>query len=428
MTIEDQLREAGRAVTEQVRDLPKLVLPPAWVPTRSGARRPRGLRWPTRSGWLIPLAAAVAVIAVAGILVATRTLHAATSPAASSPASQKGPAVGGPNAIPRYFVALTPNHAEIAKTADVVDSRSGKLLAKVSVPAGGSFSYVGGGDDRTFVLADTLDPDSLFPVGKTPLWAGSFDLYQLRVVPGAAHPAQLTKLPIAAVTGAVAGIAVSPDDREVAVESVTSHELTLAAYSLASGSSLGTWAVSTDPGSSPTWGVSWLADGRHVAVTIAVGPPGSAVGDDFMEVRTLNVYQPSGSLLADSRLDLRLPYSQSCSTTLLSPDGETFLCGLEVVPVNPPINNCNLMGPELLAYSVRTGKIVRVLYRNRSECGLGVVVPLWANPSARDVIALLEVVILNEHQKIGLFANGRFTGTSYPFFNLITLGAADVAF
>lgn len=431
MNIEDQLRQAGRAVTEQVRHLPELTLPPASSGARPGARQhrtlPRSARG-ARSGWLIPLTAAAAIIAAAATLVATRTLHVSTSPAASHPAGQNDSAVGSPNAIPRYFVAFGGVARDIAlvtqssKTADVVDSRTGKLLAQVNAPEDWWFTDVGGGaDDRTFVLADSP------PAGRfDSLPAGRFDLYLLHLVPGAAHPAQLTKLPIKTVTGQPVGIAVAPDDRELAVGwvSALSNTLTLRVYSLTSGSVLGTWTKHGNPagalGLSGGVGLSWLADGRSVAFTLR------GLGDP-LDVRTLNVTQPSGDLLTESRVALPLRGTHTateshpaCAGTLLTPDGETVVCGKY-----SPLMGCATHATGLVAYSVATGKPARVLYSYRGKCvsGFGVS-PLWTNESARDVIALVHI----GKPEIGLLANGRITRISDPFLNGVLFAAGDYAF
>ena len=425
MTIEDRLREAGRAVSEQVRDLPKLTLPATAEGTSPGARRQRSRKWPTRSGWLIPLTAAAAVIAMAGALVATRTLHtsAGPRPAASQPASQNDSAVGSTNAVPRYSVAIPAVLSGIPgkAMADVVDTRAGKVLAQVGAPEDGSFAEVGGGaEDRTFVLADSLPTTS---------WE-RFDLYLLRLVPGAAHPAQLTRLPIKTVTGGPAGIAVAPDDREVAVASVFSNKLTLRVYSLPSGSVLGTWtthgnAVGSIGAPDSTLDLSWLAAGHRLAFSIVEEP---GFGWDPVDVRTLNVTQPSGDLLADSRLDLRLPGTQTatesgpaCTTTLLTPDGGTVVCGKYA-----SIIGCVTHAPGLVSYPVATGKPARLLYSYQGKCVSDFEVsPVWVNQSARDAIALVQT----GKRQLGLLANDRISWLSYPLPSGDTLpGPGDLAF
>ena len=74
MTVEDRLRATTGAVTEAMRPVRPLTLPPG-QPEGAASIRPRRGRLPRRwPGWLIPLAAAVAVIAVAATLVAVRDL------------------------------------------------------------------------------------------------------------------------------------------------------------------------------------------------------------------------------------------------------------------------------------------------------------------------------------------------------------------
>jgi hypothetical protein len=209
----------------------------------------------------------------------------------------------------------------------------------------------------------------------------------------------------------------------------------LRVYSLPSASVLGTWTTSGNAvGSLAELGsmsLSWLADGRRLAFTIPEEP--GFVGD-ATDVRTLNVTQPSGDLLADSRLDLRIPATRTansvgdtCLSTPLTPDGGTVVCG------GYNELSCVTDGVGLVAYSVATGKLARVLYSYRGKCPYDLrVLPLWENQSARDVIALAEISTTpgTWQQRLGLIANGRFTGISYPV-PIVTgtlAGAPGIAF
>ncbi len=81
MTVNDRLRATTNAVTASMREVRPLTLPPDAAPLppdphpdRHRRRSPaapghRSRRWPGWGSWLIPLAAAVAVIAVATTLV-----------------------------------------------------------------------------------------------------------------------------------------------------------------------------------------------------------------------------------------------------------------------------------------------------------------------------------------------------------------------
>src|SRR3984885_15366789 len=110
MRVEDQLREAGRAVSDQVRDLPGLDLR---TPVAGRAKARASRRWLRGGGWLVPIAAAAAVVAVAATLVAVRNSpreahEASAGPAASGPAaSASSPASADPEALPGYFVAIS---------------------------------------------------------------------------------------------------------------------------------------------------------------------------------------------------------------------------------------------------------------------------------------------------------------------------------
>jgi len=110
VTIEDRLRATTRAVTESMRPLRPLDLTQAADGFQPPASPPRPHRWP---GWLIPLAAAAAVVAVAAVLVTVRNPpRVAPEAGAGSTAPRPGgaaPAAAGadPEALPRYFVAIS---------------------------------------------------------------------------------------------------------------------------------------------------------------------------------------------------------------------------------------------------------------------------------------------------------------------------------
>ena len=151
MTVEDRLRATTGADHRRHAPGPSADLAAraagAGRPRRSRARPPR--RWP---GWLVPIAAAAAVIAVAATLVTVRGVQTADP---SSPAPATSPSVDVSSAMPAYYVQLgafktgTVGHPD----AVVADDRTGRVLATVKAPAGLVFEGVAGTvDDRTFVL------------------------------------------------------------------------------------------------------------------------------------------------------------------------------------------------------------------------------------------------------------------------------------
>ncbi len=159
MTVEDRLRATTGAVSEAMRPVRPLELPPAPAEDHVSAR-PRRVRQPRRwPGWLIPLAAAMAVIAVAATLVTVRSLSAAGPGSRPAPASTSTPA----NGIPRYYVSLkdagTSPKGAVERNAFLADTRTGKQLAAFKPPSDALFAYaVGSSDGRTFVLEAAAGP------------------------------------------------------------------------------------------------------------------------------------------------------------------------------------------------------------------------------------------------------------------------------
>ena len=90
MSIDDRIRVATEAFGATVREVRTLVLPDA-APAPVPRARPRWTH--ARRGWLIPLAAAIAVIAVAATLVAVRSLSAPAGPQAGTRARGRAAAV-----------------------------------------------------------------------------------------------------------------------------------------------------------------------------------------------------------------------------------------------------------------------------------------------------------------------------------------------
>jgi hypothetical protein len=247
---EDRAVAAMRAIGGTVTGAPPLDLPlrAAERPARRSPGLPR-LPWTGEPGgighawrlWLVPAAAAVAVIAVAVSLVLVR----AASNDQGAPAGT-GPAATGPGAVPPYYVVLGQfgwyAYAPPAPPANggglmVAATATGKTLATVAPPHGLTFNVVtGAADDRTFVVgATTYAPGEK----STANWAETW--YLLRIAPGTGQVAQLTALPVPAVTG-VTGVAVSPDGTKLAV----AYQELAAAGSPASGSpALTLWSLTT---------------------------------------------------------------------------------------------------------------------------------------------------------------------------------------
>jgi hypothetical protein len=399
VSIDDRIRAATEATAATVRQIRPLTLPDE-LP---GAARPRrrGLRhaW---GNWLIPLAAAAAVIALATTLVAVRDLPGGGRAAGTPPA---GNAVAG---LPRYGVVLTKATAKIApewgsgsvevSNLSVIDTRTGKQVALVTHPAGISFAAVSGAaDDRTFAVSATY-----YDLQRLP-GVGDFEdvrvFYLLRIDPGGSQPVKLTRLAIPAQPqdAVISGFALSPDGRTLAVlEWCTvpgvcdrSAPGTLRLYSVATGKALRVWTWGTLPDPVPSLGdrdglyqnsagLTWLAGGRTLAFTYYAHGQAPAL-------RTLDTTAPAGDLAASSRRVLTLPSSgpHACAEAVLTPDGQTVVCATQFAS-----NANDITGTlEIDAYSAATGKRERALYRYTGPGNLeGFGALGWVGPGSAVVV------------------------------------------
>jgi hypothetical protein len=468
MSVEDQLRAAGRAVGEQVRDVPRLDLrtQPGARPVR--ARSPR--RWRGGGGWLIPLAAAAAVVAVAATLVAVRNqpqAASATGPATSpsaGPAATAAPA--DPEALPGYFVAInglevtnkiTPGQGGVAKSppADSVivgETLTGKRLATIAPPAGSTFAGVtGAADDRTFVLDSLRLTPGLLLANQPRTW------YLLRIRPGATPVQTLTRINFPVPSGAdVVGFALSPDGTKLAVLYQVagsgddgafpySGPFTLGIYSVATGAVLRSW-TGTDPdhgsygyGSDgvpdPNSNLTWTSDGQHLAFAwrSSKGPSAS------LYLREVNLAAPGGALFTDSAVIATIAVSTTtgqgkiwCESLGITGDGRSAVCGGEL-PKTPPVGavldaltdpwrGCaaptDTAYPGLAEISLTGDRLAQVLYEAEPKCmGGGSADVLWSSPSGDTVLGTVSYSDGPsgvEHPAIVLYRHGTVTTVNWP--------------
>jgi hypothetical protein len=327
--------------------------------------------------------------------------------------------------VPRYFAELDPvgGAANTSNGLLVADTYTGKTLASVAPPAGLTFQSVSAAsDDRTFVL---------FATPAATKWStGSW--YELRIAPGTAHPATLTRLPVKPLPY-VDGMAVSGSGRELAVvqsgAEVTQPDV-LSIYSLATGGLLHSWStphgsrVLPDLASNATgpladWPLLTWVDGDRGIIF-----PGQPSGNlQSWTVRQLDVTAKGGSLAADSRIvwtDQSYPsqrdkYGCDLDNPLaVSPDGATFIC---------PSGTSEANGDRLMKWVVYPSGVNprgRVLYQTESNMGSGSSgynsglsdddVVLWTSQSGSTLIVLWYRFGANEATSIhfGVISNGRF--------------------
>lgn len=338
-TLEDRLRDAVHAKAIEV---PPSAVPPLDLPGRRRFALPGRARF---TGWTAPIAAAAAVaVAVAGSYVVARSAHLGR-PSAPPPT--------GAAAFPDYYVALTftgdgrccrPGKPMSPVTdAEVRATRTGRVLQTIAPPKGyQTFAGVtAAADDTTFVLA--AQRLTGLPAASAP----ATRFFMLKLVPGGR--ARLTALPITAPphSGQLVDMALSPDGSHLAATV---------------GSSL--WIFSTATGTGRTWrpsgigtsgavgtqgSLSWTANGRVLAFIYWGEPDGGGV-------RLLDPAAPGSSLLTNSRLAVGQPKDAAGDAYWLqariTPDGKT------VLGITDPRGK---FSQRLVAYSARTGKVLRVL-------------------------------------------------------------------
>ena len=471
MTIEDRLRATTEAVTESMRPLRPLDLTQASAGSRPPAGPPRPRRW---AGWLIPLAAAAAVVAVAAGLVAVRNPPrvvpgAAASPAVSRPgASATAAAPADPEALPEYFVAISglaihgplppagqsaPAKEPLPDSVVVGDTLTGQRLATIKPPAGSTFVGVtGAADDRTFVLDSVaVTPRPGFLSANQPrAW------YLLRLRPGA--PAQaLTRLNIPVpATADVNGIALSPDGAKLAVLYQVaragdgfpySGPFTLAVYSVATGAVLRSW-TGTDPyhgsygyGSDDlpdsNANLTWTSSGQQVAFAYR----SSNSPDSSLLLREVDLAAPGGDLFRESPVIAKIAVSTTtgrsklwCDSLGITGDGRTAICGAEL-PKAPPVGatldalikpgpwtGCaaptDTAYPGIAEISLAGDRLTRVLYKAEPKCmGGGYATVLWSSPSGDTVLGVVSYTddpSMTEHSAVVLYSHGRNTTVNWP--------------
>ncbi len=409
MSIEDRVRAATRARAALVRDIRPLELP-AESPAR--ARRGRSARrW---LSWGAPIAAAALVTALALVLSMLRQADG-PQPAPVTPASGSSATAS----IPRYYVALSYTGVGQQMKAVVGDDQTGRQIAVINATAAQNFYGVtAAADDRTFVVMNYA------AATQETTW------YLLRIAPGTAHPAHLTKLPIKPLVAHVSGLALSPDGRELAVmwrtaTTATNAVVYLAVYSMASGTVLHTWITKGDnvnaiAGGANGEALAWVDGDRSIDFRW-IATRGRASAGPTHTVRRIDVTAPGGDLLADSRVAVQLPpyattaktkFSEPCARSVTASDG-TVVCGTSSFTDVSFEEVCSTVPPAFTTYSGTTGKQLRVLYQWHGQCLEAQAMPAWTDSAGRHVIAFLLLsekgVNTSKTGMFGLVADGHFT-------------------
>jgi len=500
---EDLIRSTTRAIASAVREVPPLRLEPAAEELETKAvapRRPHGAR-PHRArprsarprsarpysgtprrwwSWSAPLTAAAVVIALAVSLVLVKDMP-------NGGALRKTPATAtpsGPAGTPRYYAALKAtllsNHDQLKGIIryDVVvgDAVTAKTLATFTPPARTTFqSVTAAADDLTFVVfAVTSSTGSFQPRMKkgVPVANGVATLtaswYLLRLAPGTAHPASLSRLPIKPwswsdassyanpAPGQIIATALSGSGQELAVADIPDipaakkqtpdwHEVKV--FSVASGALLHDWiednpatrlanvlgdTLATVPLGTPA--LTWIDNDRALAVAMSYDKSGTVTGT----VRRLDVAagRDSGNLMTDSTViwsgTLAWNQSKGCFQVedwppLVGADGTTISCITWVMPSASPGH------VDFDTYPLVAGRQPTLVYRGtilpeNQTGGLDAGV-LWASPSGDTLIVDWGGPGLKaaNGSHFGVVSHGKFTPLPLQANRAALLGA-DIAF
>jgi hypothetical protein len=422
--LEEKIRDTLSSEAARLRAVRPLTLPTAIVPgeLRSvpGPRRARRLR-----AWLGPVAAAAAVVLVAATLVTLKSLGSGrTAAPAASPSPIAGPGLAA-DAVPRYYVQLGSGGPSVGPAIVVGDEQARKTIATFPLlpkRSGGpevlpDLSVAGAADDRTFVVSAAIR--SMGGQVVLPLtW------YLVRILPNAAGPVRVTRLPVEFSTDSTANslwgwrvvtTALSGDGTELAVVSAdytaTSKgggPVRLQVYSVATGRLQHSWSAGIDETQGnlkPITDLSWVGD-RTVGFAVTYTP---AVRE---EVRALDVSAPGASLLAASRVvwsqyvpPSRLtarekatitaiePPPHACDTPFLTGDGQAVVCGNATYSAAD-----KRLTAVWLAYPLATPTRARVLGRVQEPPSVsafaGSIGVEWTNPAGTEVIGAWNATVI----------------------------------
>jgi hypothetical protein len=383
--IEQRLREELKAAASSAQPymLRELRLPPR----RRGASAP---------GWLVPVTAVIAVIAViVGVQV---IFHAARS----------GPRPAATATMPQFYVSVLPQG-----TAVVAHSATGAVISRIVIPGAQIEGATGAPDDRTFALS---------------AWSGSgagevTRFYVFHLTAGG-RPGRPEALPLSVHAGSagydVNSIALSPDTRSLAVTvvpaSLEGTRPTATHRSRIEIATLGTGAVRTWVAASETniSDLSWADGGRlGYRSNDLQGFPRSPT---VVRMNLLDTTRP-GTELVTSGTEVTLHTgSVPVASALFTAGGST------VIAWTGPGSGTS--GEVLAAYSAQTGQRQRVLYRGPGHGNFVVQGDLLsADPSGRHLLMNVQTV-QSSPMVFGRLDNGRFTTLPSPAGELESLPAA----
>ena len=383
-TLEDRIRAAARAAAGTVADgsAPPLSLP-------QPGRRP-GLRgWGGRPRWMVPLAAAAAVLVVvaASILVARAVVPGQTVPGAGPPLAAPLPLTA--DGLPAYFLAIPsgdqqagaepgnqnegvgpiPRRLSSHETVRVVATDTGKTVATATLPGyvteiaasrGAFFAAVVRGSAATF--------------------------FEIRLN-GGRTATTVTELPIPPDTAPLEFMAASPNGSKLAYSTLVMHGASGDVQNLVVASttedSEREWTTPASYSAGSMGQMNFLANGR----TLAFSWTGPSETSPSSALRLLDTAAPGSDLLAGRAVLRFANQAGTFDSYTLSPNGKVVV-GTAIGPRTGVVNGTRVPFGSVVAFSATT-RTPSVLYRPRpakGEMNYCNDLPLWISTSGREVL------------------------------------------
>ncbi|HEU5387537.1 MAG TPA: hypothetical protein VFV73_16690 [Streptosporangiaceae bacterium] len=429
-TLESRLRAELRAESELIG--PEAI-PALSLPERNGrqAARPPVLVRRRRPGWLTPLAAAAAVLAVvAGALTVSRVTAGgpAPRPATETPYSRLPPyyAVTVSGNVVSYTSGGTQYVSEVlGRSVQIRVTATGGIAATVRPPEPYNDFVVmsATADGRTFVLG--AERYWGFLGAKSPL-TGALDqaaplrFVVLHVTPDGGVRQSALSLPFAVRPGQQPSIALSPDGTRLAVAYGGGGQAAIVRVITLATGQVREWRWPQAPWTPLIQGQgSWTASGRTLAIQqwyvargAAVKPPASDAPAGTTLVRLVDTTAPPDAAAPGKLLALRAPAGLSAPWgAFITPDGSALVATTGTEALGAVSGRSSTSTGVFAVYSARTGALVRTLARwtwNKSQSPAESRPPApavaWSDPSGNRLLVIQPRDGVN---RLGVLTGGR---------------------
>jgi hypothetical protein len=400
-------------------------IPPLSLPGRHGrqAARPPVLGRQRRPGWLTPLAAAAAVLAVvAGALTVSRLTSGgpAQRPATGTPYSHLPPyyAIPVSGNVVSYTSGGTHYETQVGgRSVQIRVTATGGLAATVRPPRPyNSFVVMSGtADGRTFVLG--AERYWGFLGAKSPLTgrldqAAPLRFVVLHVTPEGGVRQSGLSLPFAVRPGDQPSIALSPDGAKLAMAYGGGGQTAIVRVITLATGQVREWRWPHASWTPLVQGQgSWTADGRTLALQqwyagrggSAKAPANDAPAGTTL-VRLVDTTAPAGAAPPGQLLALRAPAGLSAPWgAFLTPDGSKLVATTGTDP-GDALSGRRSAG-EFAVYSAQTGALIRTL-APWTAAGNRLPTPAvaWSDPSGS---RLLVIQPRDDGNRLGVLTGGR---------------------